>query len=363
MRKLIMFIFLIVLEGGFLLGNPVVKYAGFCFSGAYSDIGNNYPYTQQLLQENQSEQSYLDKLFYDYFSRNPDLGNFSLDIKNQSQTTLSLAIALNREDVAFEYFDNQTKAIYNLGCTIFIMDFADMTIIQSYPISITYIDLYDGQVDQQTIIQTFKKLYTDYILQKLESNQKNIYLRSSGSRTIKVANVNFTEEALPFLGFYGTEQNLESYASIVAQHLTEALAFKMNLTVLPYSRSNLSYKMSLSFSDASIQNFTILPSSYDLDLTVKRFVKGPYKETAAERVDLYGVEVEMRLYDAEFNQEYWKKIIQNAAPKRIVVGQKIGNEFYNYNEILLLTIAEKIPATLKEDKKIMKGVLKKCANY
>jgi len=243
------------------------------------------------------------------------------------------------------------------------MDFADLTVLQSYPINVTYIDLYNGEPDQQTIVQTLKKLYSEFILKKLESNRKNIYIRSSGSLTIKVANVNFQEEALPYLGSYGTEQNLETYSSIVAQHLTEALAFKMNLTVLPYSHSNLSYKMSLSFSDASIQNFTIPPSSYDIDVNVLRFVKKLYKETAVERVDLYGVELEMRIYDAEFNTEYWKQIIQNGAPKQTVVGQKIGNEFYNYNEILLLTLSDKIPATLKEDKKLMKGILKKCANY
>jgi len=363
MRKNVKIAFIFTLAAGLLFANQDVKYAGFCFSGAYADISKNYPYTQKMLQDSSSAQSYLDKLFFDYFSANSELGNFTLDIHNQTKATLSLAIALNREEVAFEYYDNETKAIYNLGCTVFIMDFADLTILQSYPINVTYIDLYKGEPDQQTIIQTIKKLYSNYILQKLMSNQKNIYIRSFGSLTIKVANVNFQEEALPFLGSYKTEPEIETYAAIVAQHLTEALAFKMNLTVLPYSRSNLSYKMSLSFSDASIQNFTIPAASYDIDITVKRFLKKLYKETAAERVDLYGVELEMRIYDAEFNQEYWKQTIQNGAAKQTVVGQIIGNEFYNYNEILLLTLSDKIPATLKEDKKLMKGILKKCANY
>ena len=363
MPKHIILTLALTLGIGLLCAFQTVKYAGFCFSGSYADISKNYPYTQKILEESDSPQSYLDKLFYDYFSVNPELGNFTLDIEHKTQATLSLAMALNREEIAFEYYGKETKAIYNLGCTVFIMDFSDMTVLQSYPINVTYIDLYNGEPEQQTIILTLKKLYSDFILQKLESNRKNIYIRSAGSLTIKVANVNFQEEALPFLGSYKTEPEIETYASIVAQHLTEALAFKMNLTVLPYSRSNLSYKMSLSFSDASIQNFTIPSASYDIDLNVKRFLKKLYKETAAERVDLYGVELEMRIYDAEFNQEYWKQTIQNGAAKQIAAGQKIGNEFYNYNEILLLTLSDKIPATLKEDKKLMKGILKKCANY
>jgi len=363
MCKHIVTAFLLLLATNLLFAEQLVKYAGFCFSGNYADIETNYPYTQQMLQDNKAGQSYLDKLFYDYFSANPSLGNFSLDIANTTQGTLSLAIALNREEVAFEYYEKDTKAIYNLGCTVFIMDFADFTVLQSYPITVTYIDLYNGKPDRQTIVQTLKKLYSENILQKLDSNRRNIYLRSSGSLTIKVTNINFKEEALPYLGSFGTKANLESYTALVAQHLTEALAFKMNLTVLPYSRSNLSYKMSLSFSDAKMQNFTIPPSSYDIDVDVLRFVKKLHKETPAERVDLYGVELEMRIYDAEFNQEYWKQIIQNGAAKQTVSGQRIGDEFYNYNEILLLTLSDKIPATLKEDKKLMKGILKKCANY
>ncbi len=66
----------------------------------------------------------------------------------------------------------------------------------------------------------------------------------------------------------------------------------------------------------------------------------------------------MRIYDAEFNTEYWKQIIQNGVLKQTVVGQKwCTNEFYNYNEAPL-TLFDKILATLKEDKKLMKGILK-----
>jgi hypothetical protein len=37
--------------------------------------------------------------------------------------------------------------------------------------------------------------------------------------------VNFQEEALPFLGSYKTEPEIETYAAIVAQHLTEGTCF------------------------------------------------------------------------------------------------------------------------------------------
>ncbi|MGB4260289.1 MAG: hypothetical protein WBJ09_00070, partial [Candidatus Cloacimonas acidaminovorans] len=115
MPKHIILTLALTLGIGLLCAFQPVKYAGFCFSGSYADISKNYPYTQIILQESDSPQSYLDKLFYDYFSANPELGNFTLDIEHKTKATLSLAMALNREEVAFEYYEKQTKAIYNLG--------------------------------------------------------------------------------------------------------------------------------------------------------------------------------------------------------------------------------------------------------
>ncbi|HPF09752.1 MAG TPA: hypothetical protein PL020_08480, partial [Candidatus Cloacimonadota bacterium] len=96
-------------------------------------------------------------------------------------------------------------------------------------------------------------------------------LGTSNSCTIKVANVLFTSELEEHLAANQIDQ--DSYGRALAQHLTEMLAFRMNLTVLPYSKGSLTQKMSLSFSDASVQNFSIPQSSYDIDLTVKRFLK------------------------------------------------------------------------------------------
>jgi hypothetical protein len=47
-----------------------------------------------MLQDSSSAQSYLDKLFFDYFSAKSELGNFTLDIHNQTmRQRLSLAMS------------------------------------------------------------------------------------------------------------------------------------------------------------------------------------------------------------------------------------------------------------------------------
>lgn len=350
-----------VVIGSMLCCSQVVGYAGFCFSGNYSDVPANYKYTHQIIQAKDGPQSSLDKLFADYFRSNSQFGNFELAVNSQDSNKLSLAVALNREDVSLEYFGDQTKAIFSLGCTIFIMSFSDLAIIQSYPITVTYVDMYPAQPSEDQLRECFLMLYREQILGKLQANQARIMLGTSNSCTIKVANVLFTSELEEHLAANQIDQ--DSYGRALAQHLTEMLAFRMNLTVLPYSKGSLTQKMSLSFSDASVQNFSIPQSSYDIDLTVKRFLKQPYAEEEWEKVDLYGTRLELRIYDAEFGNEYWKNDITHAEAKRRIEGQVIASDHNVFNEVLLIAMQTKLPDTLSNDKKLMKGVLQKCANY
>lgn len=354
-------VFLVILLFSCALhAQKVVNYAGFCFNGDYSDISTNYRYTFQITQSSEDSQNELEKLFYDYFLTNPAFKNFTLNMGSERSGNYSLAIALNREDLAFEYFEDSVKSIYDLGCTIFIMDFNEMTVVQSYPLNVTYIDLSGTEPSESEIINNIKMLYRDHILKFIMQNQSSIVLKSTNTLSLKVANVYLSQEVADNL----TKESIDSgsYARAVAQHLTESLAFKMNLTVLPTSQGNLTQKMSLSFSDSSVQNYTIPASSYDVDLTVKKFVKQPYEENDWERVDLYGTRVEFRIYDAEFGNEYWKEDVVHAEAKKSLKSQVIGSDHNIFNEVLLLALSNKLPEVLKVDKKLMKKVLEKCVN-
>ncbi|MDY0326420.1 MAG: hypothetical protein RBQ87_09660 [Candidatus Cloacimonadaceae bacterium] len=361
MKHKLFIVGLILLSFGALLAKTQVKYAGFCFSGNCSDIPVNFPYTDMLAKVDGASQSRMDKLFYDHFSKSSEFGNFELAFGSGQGEKISLAMALNREDVAFEHFGSQTKVIYNMGCTLFILDFAEMAIVQSYPLTVTYIDLLNHKPSAAELSETMFMLYQNKLLKKLEQCAANIFIRSTNSLSMKVANIKFNPEAVVYLTKYS--DNLDAYANLVAQNLTETLAFKMNLTVLPYCKDTLTQKMSLSFTDASTQSFSIPKSSYDVDFTVDRFAKQLFKETAAERIDMYGAAGMFKIYDAEFGNVYWENEIKHGESKQVSAGQTLENEFYNYNEVLLALLSEKLPTVLQEDKKLVKGVLKKCANY
>lgn len=358
-QHLLLFIIIVFLPFALIATN--VRYAGFCFNGSYSDISTNYKYTNQLVQQKSDNQSILDKEFSKFFLAHTAFKNFDLVFGQAEAEKIALAIALNREDIAFESIDGKTKAIYNLGCTIFILDFAEMKVIQSYPVKASFIDLYPQKPSDATIANTFRRLYTEKITQQIAENMSNIALRSANARSMKVANVTFSADALPYLSMY--KDNLKAYSSLIAQHVTECFAYQMNITMLPYSKDYLGQKMSLAFTDATVQNFSIPAASYDIDVDVTKLIKKLYKETAAEKVDIFGTYVNVRIYDGELGTEYWKNEIKYGATKQTSANQIIEDDFFNYNEVLLATFSKQVTTTMKEDKKLMKGVIAKCVNY
>jgi len=338
-----------------------VRYAGFCFTGSYSDIPTNYKYTNLIMHQRSNNQSILEKEFYTFFQSHQHFKNFDLVFGQSNEGMNALAIALNREDIAFESIGDAIKAIYNLGCTIYILDFAEMKVIQSYPLKASLIDLYSQKPSDAIIANAFKRLYTENIAAQIAGNMQNIAIRSANARSMKVANITFAKEVVPYLSMYQDKQ--KAYANLIAQHITECFAYQLNITMLPYNKDYLGQKMSLSFTDATVQNFTIPASSYDIDVNVTKLVKQLYKETAAEKVDIYGAYVTVSIYDGELSTEYWKNDIKFGATKQTSSNQTIEDDFYNYNEVLLATFSKQVISSMKEDKKLMKGVIAKCVNY
>jgi hypothetical protein len=359
--KTIMAVLILLVVCTVMWAKDSVRYAGFCFTGNFADLPVLYRYTYQPADPSREGQDSIERFYYDFFRQNSAFANFTLDTSGQGNELTAFALAVNREDLAFETFGGKTKAIYNLGCSIYLLDFKEMTVLQTYPLRASFIEIYNSRPDEAVIGSVFRELLTKQIPAQIKENASRIGIRKSNTLSMRVAEVKIADEALPCLGMY--QNNLAVYADMMARHLTSSMAFNMGVTMLPYARDAGNQKMSLAFSDARMQDFTIPPASYDLSMQILKFVKKPYKETAIERVDLYGAYVNVKIHDAELGTVYWQEEIKHGAAKQIVVGQSVEDEFFNYHEVLLANIFTQVPQTMREDKNLMKGVIKKCASY
>lgn len=350
----------------FLPAHESVSYAGFCFGGNYSDIEHNYPYCHSLSIGETAGQNSVEKLFYDFFSSSPHFYNFNIDMHNRSSSGSSLAITVTRENVDKEIILGKTKLIYNLAFNLYILDFSQMTVVQSYPFRVSFIELYQQMPEESQIRAQILSLIQNQLLNSIKSKQMQIAIRSSSSLAMKVANVEISNESAAILAAY--QQNQDSYKAILANQLTNSFAFGLNIAMLPYAKDYAGQKMALSFSDARILSFEIPQAAYDIDLRLDKFHKALYKESASERVDIYGAYITVKIYDAELCTQYWNQQIKYGATKQSIKNQSL-DDFANYNEVLLKTIDSELIATIKKDKKLTensrkkKGVITRCANY
>ncbi|MCK9556515.1 MAG: hypothetical protein PHQ78_00845 [Candidatus Cloacimonetes bacterium] len=368
MKKFCLILLVIVLSQAAFAQNQV-RYAGFSFSGDYANIPQRYKYTHQLFaQKDSSGLSVLEQEFFRMFEQNKVFGNFELVFTN-IDTRLAMTITLLRENVDFEQIGEYVKLIYNLGFSLNILDYDEMRVIQSYPVKVAYLDIIEGSEDdilQTRIINTIHEIIQKQVINGLSRRVAEVYLAQSGTLSMKVSDITFSDDVLHQITDSG--QNEASYAALIANQATEALAFDLNVSMLPYSRDYAGQKMALSFSDAEMQNFSIPAASYDLAIHVDKFYKALHSEKNTERVYVYGAYTNVKIYDAELGDVYWNNEVKHGAAK-LTVKNQVVDDFANFNEVLLTAVTKTMIDTFKADKELMrdkkgkKGVIKRCQNF
>jgi len=120
-----------------------VRYAGFACAGKFADIPTNFRYTSQLIKSTKDEtgRSIFDKEILRFFQDNKSsINNFNLLLSGEtSDTKISMALALTRENVSVVNIDNVYKIVINLGCNVVFVNFDNMKVIASYPLYWEYI--------------------------------------------------------------------------------------------------------------------------------------------------------------------------------------------------------------------------------
>ncbi len=342
-----------------------VKYAGFAFSGNYKDIPINFKYTSSLLNSTKDKdgRSIFDKEFLKFFQDNKSfINSFNLLIGQDSNTKISMAVALTRENVSIVNIDDVYKVVVNICCNVIFLDFSDMKVVASYPLYLEYIDARKDEPNDAYVAGLLQKLYfsDDFsILKILKERLGNIVLKNTSRLSLKIMNVEIEDLAKDKLDIY--KNNLDAYKSVTAQKFSDLLSSKLNVAVLPYAKDYLGAKMALAFSDARTIEFTIPPSSYGMDFILRKLTKETYKEGIGEDSYLFGSYGTVKVYDPDLGTQYLEKKIKYGAVKNIPKLQKTTNDFSVYDEIIGLLMLEGIKE-MQNDKPFYKEVIERCLN-
>jgi len=366
MRKtLLIFVSLFICFSTSYSSQPDVRYAGFAFTGNFKDISTNFKYTYSIVNSTKDDNglSVFDRQLLKFFKDNKSsIGGFNLLIGEDSDTKISMALAVTRENISVVNIEDVYKIVVNLCCNVIFLNFDGMKVMASYPLYLEYIDVRKEAPTENYKIELVKRLYfaDDFSVFKiLKDRLGNLKLKNDARLSLKIMNVYLEDEAKDKLELY--KNNLGAFASIVAQKFSDSLSSKLNVSVLPYAKDYLGARMSLVFSDARVQDFEIPPASYGIDFTLRKLTKELYKEGIGEDAYLYGVYTTVKVYDPDLGRQYWEKKVKYGAVKNIPKLQKTVDDFSVYDEITGLVMLEAIKE-IQNDKTFYKEVIERCLN-
>jgi len=278
-------------------------------------------------------------------------------------TPLVMALAITDEKILREKLGSNNKLVIQLGFELLVLDFHDMTVASSRPICIELIDAAKEPFSDDEIVERIRKMTqgeTSQLFVAVANKADSIRIWGKNQLTLQVGKVGIGEKAVPFLSDeYKAAPKV--YAQSIAQQFGALLTDKAGVALLPYANDGLNSKMSLRFSDSSMQQFKIpTNTTFAIDLDLKGFKKVLDKKTDAESLWIYGAFINMRVYMPEYQEVYlFDAPFKFGVPKKVPASQKNIDEFPVVSEAMKGALITAIEG-FQKDKNAQTKVIKKC---
>ena len=340
-------------------------WSGFAFRGRDADISKRYPYTKEVNVSVVGE-TLFSKNFREFFKANEKAFRyvdfkFGLADADEGQT-LAVALVMTEEQVLQEQLGKIHKCVVQLGFELLLLDYkgSSPSVVCSQPVFID--SIHDGRARfgkaQVTGIVRGMMIGKDSQLAVVLREQcAKFRVRGKGQGTIKVRKVTVGEKAKPFLPAKFKTGDL--YAQFIAQQFSALMAGMAGVEMLPYLKDYANTRMALAFVNGDAVMFEIPEATYAVDLDLRGFMKIPGKKTPAQQQWVYGAYLDVRVYEPEFNVEFFKGQLKTAVQKIVPVSQVRVDEFPVVSEAFKGVCLEAI-AKIRNDTKTQQNVIKKC---
>ena len=178
-----------------------VYFAGFAFASDNAHIKTAFPYTSELLVEKDGGVPRLEKELSARLGAIHNPGLFLTDEHGdyKSGDAVSLAFAVDWENVSKEKLDGDTKIVVDLHAQILVFDFAEKKLINAFPIRMQVIDSQPGAVSHAHILELFRNIYygppETNIFDKFVERMNNISIKPAYGNRIRVTSVTLEDKA------------------------------------------------------------------------------------------------------------------------------------------------------------------------
>lgn len=333
-------------------------FSGFAFSGNYENRESLYPYSSKLAAEKINGQPSLDKVFLDRLRKNPDaINKITTDLgrigKDGSQ--ISLAFALNLEDVEYQEIDGKLIVILRLYSTVLAFDRETNSLVATYPVRIRYSTIMQAKPDQATLLKMFRSLY---LTDDLKVNAFDVWISRFNELTIKrkyakylqVKNITFEPEAKQLIPQSGKTEN--ALKNQIANALETAISNANNVPVVPSSAGEaVGSKMAYRFSDGNALQLNLPAPDYEIQFAIRGF-RGKSVEQAASTQDIYRVLATIKIEQPDLNKIYLdEKIYNTLIVNKPKSGKLVVDPWHQYYKTLIELISDVSQQFSKVDSK------------
>ena len=360
----------------------VVQVAGFSFSNDYSHSDYFYPMTKQISQENN-----LDKIFAGYVKKikNKDIKFAFEQSGNKNDNSIAMTFSVNKESkIVTKLSDKQWKIVVVLDSQILFFDFNQMKVINTIPLTVTYIGVENKEPTNEDLKKILEGLLvgnnpnvTTNVFKVASQRIADIKIKEKYGNRIKVGNVIISDNAKNIIE--SNKGNVSGYKMLVAQSFSKNLAEKQGVAVLPFTfGESIGNKMTLTFSDLRVYNLEVPEADYLVDITIDNFKTSDNKLSATALTRFFAVFSKIKFYQPDTNKVYMNSKIRHIQQKTMSTTEVTSDLFgygattedlfvqflknINYvdSDWLDNAVAPDLKSKTKDEMKAVSALLQKC---
>ena len=268
---------LIIFTSGAYAADKII-WAGFSFTGDYSENQERYPYAAELAtQTTENGMPVLDYALNEtkkkYYQRREKLIDTQRDI--DSGRSIALAFGLSQESIEEVGWKSEKLYIYRVLSQVMIFDFKEMLLIANFPAMLQLQEIDANIRDKEAHRKVFRQIYLNTnntersIFYEWIMRLNSVEIKESYPFYLKVSSLDLDSNLLKQLP-EGTNAN--TYKSGVVQLFESILSKEQKVSMIPFTKGqSVGSKMSLRFNDTKVLELKLPEPDYVFDIKLHEF--------------------------------------------------------------------------------------------
>lgn len=313
-----------------------VSYAGFSFSGNYTDKEVGIRFTENILKKKSDDSMNVisKSLLEEIKTTNPkyfDL-NFDLaDLDKGNAKAIVMAVTLDNE-YYFREYEPLTKTYINnvqMFFQIMFYNFNTKTLIASIPYDVTMPFLTKEKISEEKITEEIEKFYTVGLKSADDGTVMNAFtqvrkilnnyqLKDKYKFRIGVRSVKIEDKAIAHIPDVFKE-NLGAFENILAQSFAGRLSTHTDVALVPFTEGMaIGGAMKQQFVNSDdIYNITLPKPEFVIDLTMRGYKKKLARSSPVENLFWWASFINVTISQPDLKKIYFDENLKNLLKKKI----------------------------------------------